>query len=134
MTGGGITKKGFLYRWLAALLLVGLTWNPTPVNFVSWWAENDGFHGVKLLIAVVFLLGYAIFLRATFNSIGWYGVLALVAFCIGLIWVLADYAAWVFSIPTFTPWFVIVCIASIMNIGLSWSFVRRFLTGQFDAS
>lgn len=125
--------SAFLSRWLIAFVLLALTYNPTDWNFVRWapsaWATQTP---LVVLAGLVLLTGYIIYLRATLRSIGPFGM-GLVAALVGaLIWVLADWGVVSLDDPGLNTWIALVALSLILGIGLSWSIVRRRLSGQAD--
>ncbi len=130
-----LTPSGFLLRWLGALILVLGTYNPTKYNFVAWLADETS-RGeqlpLKLLLGALMIIGYVIYFRATFRSIGYIGIgLALLMFA-GLIWLLLDYKILNFEESHNIAWVGLFILATIMAFGMSWSFIRRKLSGQID--
>ena len=130
-----LTAGGFLFRWMGALVLVLGTYNPTPYNFLSW-VTDDATRGeqlpLKLLIAAVMIIGYVIYFRATFQSIGFIGIGLALLFFGGLIWLLLDYKILDLQEYGTIAWIILFIVATIMAIGISWSFIRRMLSGQID--
>ncbi|MEL6645731.1 MAG: DUF6524 family protein [Pseudomonadota bacterium] len=124
---------GFILRWLVAFALLALTFNPTQVNFVRW-AESSFNDQMPLVVlaGLVLFAGYVIYLRATFRSIGVFGMLLVAAIFGALIWVLIDYEVLTLDNPTVTVWLALLALSLVLGIGLSWSIVRRRLTGQTD--
>ena len=49
-----------------------------------------------------------------------------------MIWLLLDYGILTTSETGTMAWVVLFIVATIMAIGLSWSFIRRMLSGQID--
>ena len=49
-----------------------------------------------------------------------------------LIWVLYDRGVLSLSNSDLNVWMGILALSLVLGIGLSWSFVRRALSGQFD--
>ena len=124
---------GFLVRWLFAFGLLGATYNPTQWNFVRWSMANyQNMLSVTVLIGLVLLVGYIIYLRATLRSIGLFGMLLVLAVAGTLIWVLFDQGVINLSNPTVNTWLSNVVLSLVLAIGLSWSIVRRRLSGQAD--
>ena len=124
---------GFLVRWLFAFGLLGATYNPTQWNFVRWSMANyQNMLSVTVLIGLVLLVGYIIYLRATLRSIGLFGMLLVLAVAGTLVWVLFDQGVIDLSNPTVNTWLLIVVLSLVLAIGLSWSIVRRKLSGQAD--
>jgi hypothetical protein len=83
----------FLTRWLVALALVMVTFNPTPWSYANWLlADRPGDNlPLKALVGVVLLIIYVIFLRSTWRAIGPVGLFLSALFFGVLLWVLIDY-------------------------------------------
>lgn len=124
---------GFVLRWLIAFVLLAVTFNPTELNYARW--ARDQFNDqmpLVVLAGLVLFAGYVIYLRATFRSIGVFGMLLVAAIFGALIWVLIDYGVLTLDNPNMTVWLALVALSLVLGIGLSWSIVRRRLTGQTD--
>lgn len=123
----------FLWRWVIALVLVFVTFNPTGTSFIHWvTGDLQSDLPYKALAGLVLLVGYVIFLRATFRSIGVIGVVLVGAVFGAIIWVLADLSILDPGNQQILTWVVLAAIATIMGIGVSWSHVRRRISGQAD--
>ncbi|MCV2891739.1 DUF6524 family protein [Lentibacter sp. XHP0401] len=124
---------GFILRIGAAFGLLSLTYNPTQYNFTRWaeanWSEQMA---LSVLLGLLLLVGYIIYLRATLRSIGIFGMGLVLALVAALLWVLYDYGWLSFENPTLNTWLAIVALSFVLGIGLSWSHVRRTLSGQAD--
>lgn len=124
---------GFLLRWLFAFVLVAVTYNPTDYNFVRWAAtEGQNQLSVTVLAGLVLLVGYIIYLRATLRSIGAFGMLLILALVGALLWVAYDFGLLDLQNRALTMWIGIFALSLVLAIGLSWSIVRRKLSGQAD--
>ena len=125
--------SGFLLRWLGAAALVFATYNPTQWNYTQWGLNNYATNlPVTVLAGLILLVGYIIYLRATFRSIGPVGI-ALVAAVIGaILWVLVDQGWLDTQNTTLMTWIGLAALSLVLAIGISWSLVRRTLTGQAD--
>lgn len=124
---------GFLLRWLFAFVLVAVTYNPTDYNFVRWAAtEGQNQLSVTVLAGLVLLVGYIIYLRATLRSIGALGMLLILALVGALLWVAYDFGLLDLQNRALTMWIGIFALSLVLGIGLSWSIVRRKLSGQAD--
>lgn len=123
----------FLARWLFALLLVLGTYNPTDYSFVGWvMSDTSAFGSFMALVGVLLVIGWIIFLRATFMSMGWLGILLGTALFGCLIWLFID-LGWLSLESTHAlTWIVLVVLSLILAAGMSWSHIRRRLTGQVD--
>ena len=123
----------FVLRWLFALILVALTYNPTQWNFVRWVAANWSTQmPLAALFGVLLLIGWIIYLRATLRSIGPVGMVLVLALVGTLLWVLWDFGLIDLSDPGFATWIGILALSLVLGVGLSWSIIRRRLSGQAD--
>jgi len=124
---------GFVLRWGFAFVLLAATYNPTPWNFIRWGMTN---YSAKLPLTVLFglvlLVGYIVYLRATLRSIGTFGMLLVLALVGAVLWVLYDYGLLDLSNRDLTLWLGLFALSLVLGIGLSWSLVRRKLSGQAD--
>ena len=124
---------GFLIRWVLAFLLLAATYNPTQWNLYRWGLENwETQLPLTALFSLILLVGYIIYLRATFRSIGLFGLLLILAVVGTALWVLYDYGWISLEDPTVNTWLAIGILSFVLAIGLIWSIVRRRISGQAD--
>lgn len=124
---------GFVLRWLFAFLLLAATYNPTDWNFTRWVMASGGdMMSVAVLGSLLLIVGYIIYLRATMRSIGPIGMLRVLGLVGALLWVAFDLGWMNFESPTANTWIALVAGSFVLGIGLSWSHVRRRLSGQAD--
>lgn len=127
--------KKLLIRWLVALVLVMVTYNPTSLNYVNWATNNYNAQlSVVILLGLILLVAYAVFIRATLRSIGKIGIGMIVAVIGVLLWVLYDKGLLDPANTTVMTWIGLVTLSIILGIGLSWSIIRRRISGQLDTS
>ncbi|MFV2053455.1 DUF6524 family protein [Aliiroseovarius sp. YM-037] len=123
----------FVLRWVFAFILLAATFNPTQWNFVRWARENYAEQlPITVLLGLVLLIGYIIYLRATLRSIGGFGMFLVVAVVGALIWVLVDWGILTLDNPSQNVWLGLLALSIVLGVGLSWSHVRRTLSGQAD--
>ncbi|KGM48449.1 DUF6524 family protein [Pseudooceanicola atlanticus] len=124
---------GFVLRWIFALVLVAATYNPTEWNYIAWitrsWPDQMP---LAVLLGLLLLVGYIIYLRATLRSIGAFGMGLILAIFAALVWVLIDFQLLNLDDPGLNTWLAILALSFVLGIGLSWSLVRRRLSGQAD--
>lgn len=124
---------GFFLRWLFAFLLVSATFNPTPVNYLRWARTNASDQlPLVVLLGLILVVAYVIYIRATIRSIGGFGILLVTAVVAALLWVLWDWGWLSVENPDLNLWIGLFAVSLVLGIGLSWSFVRRTLSGQYD--
>lgn len=133
MARPSFTGTSFLLRWLLALVLVFATFNPTDYSYFRWVTalSEDGL-ALKALVGVVLAILYVIYLRATWRSIGAIGVILAAALLGALVWVLVDFGLLNLAEPTAFTWVILFILATILGVGISWSHIRRRVTGQAD--
>jgi hypothetical protein len=82
--------------------------------------------------SVVLLIGWTIYLRATFRSLGLFGLLLAFAFFGIIVWWLID-MGWLgldnVSIFSYIGLFI---LSAVLATGMSWSHIRRRISGQAD--
>lgn len=124
---------GFLLRWICAFLLLAATFNPTEYNYVQWVRSYGGMNiSIAVLVGLLLLVGYIIYLRATLRSIGGLGMILVLALVGAGVWVLYDLGVLRLEDPSMNVWLALVVLSFVLAIGLSWSIVRRALSGQAD--
>ena len=125
--------NGFLLRWFFAFLFLATTYNPTRWCFYEWvTAKNPVNLSVLVLCGLLLIVGYIIYVRATLRSIGFIGMVLVAAITGALLWVAYD-LGWInFDNPTANTWVALFMMSFVLGIGLSWSHVRRKLSGQAD--
>ena len=123
----------FLLRWLIALMAVLATFNPTPWSYYRWVVDGgQESMALKAMAGVCLLILFVIYLRATLRSLGVLGVVLACAFLGACIWALIDFGLLSLETPDALAWVALVAIATVMAVGLSWSHVRRRVSGQLD--
>jgi uncharacterized membrane protein YoaT (DUF817 family) len=123
----------FAWRWLFAQLLVLATFNPTEYSYYRWARDNFGAETpLVALFGVILFIGYVIFLRATLRSIGAFGIILIAALAGALLWVLADRGLLSLEDVDVITWIGLVGVGLVLGLGMSWSHVRRMLSGQLD--
>lgn len=124
---------GFGIRWLFAFLLLAATYNPTEWSFLRWaLGEGEKQWSLIVLAGLVLLVGYIIYLRATLRSIGGFGMMLVLALVAALLWVAHDLGWLDFQNPRWNTWIGLIALSLVLGVGLSWSHVRRRLSGQAD--
>jgi hypothetical protein len=123
----------FVLRWLTAFSLLAATYNPTSFNYVKW-VMTQGERPVSLMVlaGLLLLIGYSIYLRATLRSIGGFGMLLVLALVGALLWVLYDFGVLSLDNTGLNVWLGLLALSLVLGVGLSWSHVRRALSGQAD--
>lgn len=138
MATSKFTLSSYLLRLLGATFLVFATYNPLePWSFYSWaiapaWQDFSLFTPIQGLVGIILLIGWVILLRATYRSLGLIGILLGAALCAMIVWVMVDQGWIQFGENEVFRWVLLVAISALLGTGLSWSHVRRRITGQLD--
>jgi hypothetical protein len=132
LAGTGISVGGFLLRLLAAVLLVFATYNPTGYSYVHWVRQASGGPlPLKVLAGIFLAAGWLFCVRATLRSLGHVGTVLAAGFFGVLIWLFVDLKGVDVKGAAIT-WFVLACLTATLAVGLSFSIVKRKVTGQVD--
>ena len=123
----------FIVRFIFAIIVVFATYNPEGHSYFHWIYEDlPAFSVLKAFIGVVLLICWIILIRATLGSLGAIGIILAAAFFGLAIWLIID----VFGLSTdsfrIIAYIISIMLASVLSIGISWSHVRRRLSGQVD--
>lgn len=129
------TALGFLWRFLAALVLVLITFNPSGHSVYHWelTAIGDGtFGAVNAVVLILLLIGWVIFWVATWRALDTFGVLLAFVALGTIVWLLVDFEIIEANSVSMITWISLVCVAAVMALGLSWSHIWRRMTGQVN--
>ena len=123
----------FIVRFIFAIVVVFASYNPEGHSYFHWvYQDLPAFSALKAFIGVILLICWIILIRATLGSLGYIGILLAAAFFGLAIWLIID----VFGLSTDSfrviAYIVSIMLASVLSIGISWSHVRRRLSGQVD--
>jgi hypothetical protein len=120
-----------VWRIVFALALVLLTFNPTGHSYYHWLA--DGFPSVQPLEAVagiLLVIGWVVFVRSTLAAIGTLGLVLMLALCASIVWWMVSRGWLDVSNRSAMAWVVLLILGLVLGFGMSWSHIRRRLSGQ----
>ena len=139
MAAGRITWQGVLIRFIIAIILVFATYNPLEFSYFHWlksYFSEDGEFPVNLPLmvfaGVVLLIGWTIYLRATLRSLGVLGLVLASAFFATLLWLVIDNGIVSTENTDLLTNLVLGILAGVLAVGMSWSHIRRRISGQAD--
>jgi hypothetical protein len=122
-----------LLRVGAALALVFATYNPTGWSYARWALDRPSGQLPWIALAgVTLLILWVIYVRATYRAMGALGIALAAAFFASAVWVLADMGVLALDAGDAAQWTALTGLGLVLGIGLSWSHVRRALSGQVD--
>ena len=134
---GAFTSRSFLIRWAAALALVFGTFNPTGWSYYNWMARavtdpETSIGPWLVIVGLALIIAYVIYLRATWRSIGPVGVALVTALLGAFVWLAADLGLLDPAAVTPMTWAALAILATVLAVGISWSHIRRRISGQLD--
>ena len=129
---GRLSATGFLLRFIGALVLVLATFNPSGYSFVHWALDGQQSLPLKVLSGIILLIGWVIYLRATLRSLGVFGMILVAALFATTIWVLVDFGWLAVDNVSLLSYIILAMLAFLLAVGMSWSHIRRRLSGQAD--
>ena len=123
----------FGLRFLFSSILVFATYNPEGFSYYDW--VKGVFPSVTIeqaFVGIVLIIGYVIFIRATLRSLGIIG-LTLAFLFFGLLLGMMFKWGWVsLEASKMVIYLVEILLAVVLAVGMSWSYVRRRMSGQAD--
>jgi len=131
----GLTGMGFLWRLVAALVLVLVTYNPSGYSAYHWITSaisNSAFGPLHLLLVALLLIGWVIYWIATWRALGTLGVTLAGLVLSAIIWLLFDIGLLESHSVSAITWISLICLSLVLAVGVSWSHVWRRLTGQIN--
>lgn len=127
------TAQGFLLRFVLAVVLVFATYNPEGYSYFDWALKPlPAFSVPKLFLGVVLLIGWVVYIRATLRSLGPIGLTLAFAFFGSLLWLVVDYGLVPADSVRALSYLIEVVLCGVLAIGMSWSHIRRRMSGQAD--
>jgi hypothetical protein len=87
---------------------------------------------LQALAGVGLIAGWAFFVNSTARSLGTFGVLIAAAFFGVLVWLFVTWGWFSLKDTGVLTWVILLMLAFLLAIGLSWSHIRRRVAGQAD--
>lgn len=131
-----ITWSGIGLRFLFAAILVFTTYNPhkSYVHLLQNALEPNYTGSVigLIFLGIILLIGWTIFIRATVNSLGMFGFALAAAFFMSFFALLISWNILSLESSITLSYMILIGTAGVLTVGISWSHIRRRLTGQLD--
>lgn len=132
-TGKGFGLNSFFVRFIFALIVVFTTFNPEEFSYYHWITESfTEFSVLKAFIGVILIIGWIILIRATLGSLGFIGIVLALSFFGLAIWLIIDVLGLSADNLRIISYIIEIMIACVLSIGVSWSHLRRRISGQVD--
>jgi hypothetical protein len=128
-----LTSSGVALRFLFALLLVLLSYNPSGYSYFHWAYHSLSHITPYVVIAgIVLLIGWGIYIKATLNSLGLIGIIALAALFACLVWLFIYWGFLSLTNISAMAWVIEILLAALLAVGMCWSHITRRMSGQVD--
>jgi hypothetical protein len=123
---------GFSLRFIFALLIVFATYNPEGWSYFDWAIINFTVEPLKLVAGIIIIIGWVVYIRATIRSLGGLGLLLVTGLCAALLWLFIDWGWIAKDSSRVISYAALVILSIILAVGMSWSHIRRRMSGQYD--
>jgi hypothetical protein len=122
---------GVIGRFLASLILVVATFNPTGYSFVGWIAGHfPHLEPLQVVVGIALSALWLFFLHATWRSLGTVGVVLGVAFFAAMVWLFTSWGWFSLSNNNAVIWVVLIMMACLLTLGLCWALLQARISGQ----
>ncbi|GEO38304.1 O-antigen ligase [Skermanella aerolata] len=126
---------GIIVRWLIAMFIVFATFNPSGYSYVHWvLSDNKEPWSLKILTGIVLGSIVATFFLATRRSLGVRGMIATAGLLAAATWTLIDLGLLRDLSNGAYVTIVLVAVASVLALGVSWSSLTLRMSGQVDSN
>ena len=138
MASNNFTLSSFMLRFVFAIFLVYASYNPSGHSVFHWAKESFfGEAGLTLtppfaMSCILILIGWTVYIRATLRSLGTFGLLLVGAFFAIIVWWLVDIGLIGVDSINIMTYLLLFLFAAVLATGISWSHIRRRLSGQMD--
>jgi len=132
---GGFGLGSFLLRFIGAVVLVLVTFNPSGHSAYHWISHaiaQSEFGPLHLILVAILLIGWVVYWIASWRALGMLGVILAAVLLGAVIWLLIDIGLLRAESVSAVTWIVLVAISAVLAIGVSWSHIWRRMTGQFN--
>jgi hypothetical protein len=132
---------GIALRFVAALLLVYLTFNPTGYSWFHWTikpiidapsAALGTLNPLKVLGGIALAACWWFFVQTSQRSLGVMGAIFVLAGMATFFWALSFWHIFTPGSSSAIAHLTLITVAIILGLGMSWSSVKRRITGQQD--
>ena len=136
MAGNRFNLGSFFVRLFFAFILVLATYNPSDYSFYYWILTGfeTGFEPLMAFSGIVLIIGWAVYIRATVTSLGLIGLILAFAFFGTMLWMVIDWGIVPADSIQVITYIVLSLLSMVLAIGMSWSHIRRRMSGQVDVN
>ncbi|RYZ97845.1 MAG: hypothetical protein EOO68_14630 [Moraxellaceae bacterium] len=128
-----LTSSGIALRFLFSILLVLISYNPSGYSYFHWVHNNiNAITPYIAIVGLLLLIGWAIYIKATVNSLGVAGILLASALFGCLIWLFIYWKILDLHNTSAVSWVVEILLALLLAAGMCWSHITLRWSGQVD--
>jgi hypothetical protein len=128
-----LTASDVALRFLFALLLVLLSYNPSGYSYFHWvYSTFSDITPYVVLAGIILLIGWGVYIKATLNSLGLIGIIALAALFACLVWLFVYWGFLSVTDISAMAWVIEILLAALLAVGMCWSHFTRRMSGQVD--
>lgn len=129
----GFNASSFINRLIIAIVLVFATYNPSGYSYYHWAEQNlRALDPLVVLAGIVLLIGWVMYIRATLRSLGLLGLLLAFGFFGTLLWLIIDRGWLAADNVRAITYIALFILSAVLATGMSWSHIRRRVSGQAD--
>lgn len=126
-----LNAGGILARLGGSLLLVLLTFNPAGFSYYHWVKQGfPSFTPPQVVVGILLLILWIFLWRTMMQAVGVLGLLLMAALFAAMVWMFVTWGWIDVGNATSMTWVALVILGLVLGIGMSWSIIRRELTGQ----
>jgi|SRR5271170_6893864 len=126
-----LSLGGLIGRFLASLVLVVATFNPTGHSYIHWIAGNFPHLEPAQAVVGIGLIGvWLFFVHATWRSLGTVGVVLGLAFFAAVMWLFSSWHWFSLSNHDAVIWLALFAMACLLTLGLCWALITTRVSGQ----
>lgn len=128
-----LSASGFIVRFIFALLLVLLSYNPSGYSFFHWAYDSlDQITPYVVIAGILLLIGWGVYINATLKSLGVIGVIVFAALFACIVWLFIYWGILSLDNTSSLVWAIEIILAALLAVGMSWSHFTRRMSGQVD--
>jgi hypothetical protein len=128
-----LTSTGIALRFLFALLLVLLSYNPSGHSYFHWLYNGlDTITPYVVIAGLLLAIGWGTYIKATLNSMGMLGIVACAVLLGCLVWLFVYWGWLSLNDVSAMSWIVEILLAVLLTVGMCWSHLTRRMSGQVD--
>jgi hypothetical protein len=128
------SRRGLLLRFLAAAILIIVTYNPEGYSYYHWMlTEPLTANPPKLIAGLALAIAWTTFVSATYRALGTFGTILMTMLFGALIWGLLYYQLVTPNSPRALSYLLMLLLATMLTVGCYWPHIRSGLRARRKA-